>query len=49
MFNGYGNLESGSYLSNMIGLSDLASHIEDNQEDYEDFLSDIEEEDEEEV
>ena len=40
MFNGYGNLESSNYISTMISISDLASHIEDNIDNYTDLLED---------
>ena len=40
MFNGYGNLESSNYISNMISISDLANHIEDNQDNYTNLLED---------
>jgi hypothetical protein len=46
-FNGYGNLESSSYLSEMISVYDLANHIDSNQDNYDTFLETIEEEEEE--
>lgn len=40
IFNGYGNLETSNYLSELISIDDLASHIESNQDNYEDILDD---------
>jgi hypothetical protein len=37
-FNGYGNLESSNYLSELISIYDLANHIEANQEEYDNIL-----------
>jgi hypothetical protein len=39
MFNGYGNLESSSYLDDMISVYDLANHIEANQDEFESLLA----------
>lgn len=40
IFNGYGNLETSNYLSELIGLYDLANHIADNQDEYSHILED---------
>lgn len=40
IFNGYGNLETSNYLSELISIGDLANYIFDNQENYEDILDD---------
>lgn len=40
MFNGFGNLESSNYLSDMISIYDLANHIEANQDDFVKLLAD---------
>lgn len=39
-FNGYGNLESSNYVSDMISIYDLANHIESDQERYSSLLED---------
>lgn len=45
MFNGYGNLESSSYLSEMISIYDLANHIDGNEDNYPQLEFEDEEED----
>lgn len=41
-FNGYGNLKSSNYITDLISVGDLAGYIEDHQEDFEDILQEDE-------